>query len=265
MDPAKLSEYKRLQTYVEGLYDRSGEEPKLRLPLYPQQGSSLRADDDKIPGGRTASQMALSLIAGGAANAQALQRLIVSGVVDNWSLWSIARTALESSAQAVWLLRGNRDERVLRAARAWADDLDKRHKWESKSGWRVPEGGESGRQRRDKFLNDAAHKGMDPNKVGGRPKYTEALEEAAKRCGQDPDRVVAAWQLASGFAHGKQWPYLRGSDVTGTDRTREGTVHHVEFSEESFDPLASYIREFLECAVTTYEKRSASTRVGQDQ
>lgn len=125
--------------------------------------------------------------------------------VTNFTLrpcFTLARAALEASAQAVWLLSTTDPVECVRrhvCLRRW--DLDEQAKWA---------GGEQKSELRnqDRELIERVAKVFTPEQVRPPGGYLQVLQSACAnrdlklRAGH----VERLWRVASGAAHGKQWP-----------------------------------------------------------
>lgn len=122
--------------------------------------------------------------------------------------YTLSRAALESSAQAVWLLAGgSARECALRHARLIRWDYAEHRKslvGDAKGQERVKARDRSLLQRFDGILSESDLHA---------PSLYTVIRGAAPIIDRDPDEIERLWRAASGAAHGKAWPALALQDV----------------------------------------------------
>lgn len=126
--------------------------------------------------------------------------------------FTLARAALEASAQTVWLL-GTVDEReVLRrhiSLALW--DLDEQKKWQGD-----PTAKKAIAEERER-LASASHEFLEAD-VGPPRGYLDVIRFACKTLGKDASEVESLWRAASAAAHGKLWlieEMMTASEMSG--------------------------------------------------
>ncbi|MEU2793966.1 hypothetical protein [Streptomyces sp. NPDC007100] len=208
----------------------------------PAPSSSLAADEAPL-GPWPASHLIRTSYGAGLAHADALRRLAVAGEMDATSSWTLMRGALENFATGIWLLDGSgRPERRWRALSLWAEDMRNRAQHEQDTGHAPGPEGKTGLERRQEIRALAASLGLPPLVA---PKTHVILEQAAPAVGLDPVAVRASWRAASGFAHGRFWPYLRASQPRAAMETGDGYLVAMVVDESQHGPLARHCHTML--------------------
>ncbi|MEU6965964.1 hypothetical protein [Streptomyces chrestomyceticus] len=208
----------------------------------PAPSSSLAADEAPL-GPWPASHLIRTSYGAGLAHADALRRLAVAGEMDATSPWTLMRGALENFAAGIWLLDGSgRPERRWRALSLWAEDMRNRAQHEQDTGHAPGPEGKTGLERRQEIRALAEALGLPPLVA---PKAHVILEQAAPAAGLDPVAVRASWRAASGFAHGRFWPYLRASQPRAAMETGDGYLVAMVVDESQHGPLARHCHTML--------------------
>lgn len=135
-----------------------------------------------------------------------------SGLWHRSAPWSLCRSALESSSQALWLLGPESSaKRVERLLRLIHEDFEQAAKMQRCSN--AADGG----NRTDAVPADAALRDLslrsvglaEVNKVNAELKLVDCVRDAAKTAGLvKPDQAELLWRLASGMAHGRLYAPL---------------------------------------------------------
>lgn len=89
-----------------------------------------------------------------------------------------------------------------------------------------------------------------------RPSAGDIIFTAASTAGLDPELTRALWCVASGFAHGRFWPYLRASEVRGVFPSASGG-YLLNFVVDD-KQLANACRKLLEHTDRRYKARSSA-------
>ncbi|MER7763805.1 hypothetical protein [Streptomyces sp. NPDC097619] len=222
----------------------------------PAPSSSLHVDEEPL-GTYSASFLIRNSYGAGIAHADALRRLVHAGEVDPFSPWTLMRGALENFAMGVWLLDGpGRAERRRRTLALWYEDMRNRANHEVASGHEPGPEGKTGRERRGQIADLATSLGIDPGSLS-KPQAGLTIKEAAQSAGLKPTSVDAAWQAASGFAHGRYWTNLRASAPVAARQSSPDT-YSIAFvlDEGRHRPLVQYTHTLLRHLRTRYEARA---------
>lgn len=224
----------------------------------PAARSSLATDDGPL-GSWGAAKFVSSSFSAGLMHVEALTKLVtVAGQIDPYSPWTLLRGAHENFATAVWLLDGkDRDERRHRALTLWAEDFRNRAEHEADVQHVVTGPKEkTGAERREEIKQLADSLGL-PGLP--RPSATKIITAAASAAGLDPDRTRASWRVASGFAHGRQWPNLRASEVRGVRRTADGYLLNFVVDDKKLEDMATACLRLLEHTAQRHKARSSAS------
>jgi hypothetical protein len=92
-----------------------------------------------------------------------------------------------------------------------------------------------------------------------KPEAGKLIAEAAAGIGLEPRQVTAAWQAASGFAHGRYWPNLRAS--LPRDAARGGSDHYLMalvIDESQHRPLTDHTHALLRHVQARYTARATT-------
>ncbi|MEU6641250.1 hypothetical protein ABZ863_01730 [Saccharomonospora sp. NPDC046836] len=169
----------------------------------PDQGSSLRADDNQADPFHV-SHLVVSAIQAGVEHLHAFRTLIAdAGKLHPTVPFTLIRGSIETASLAVWLLApSSRRERVLRRLRYALKDISDEHTATKELGATPAKP----KAERDKRVKDVASQAGITAKIKV-PTSTEIVEEAGNRL--DPElNALAAWRICSGFAHGRTWATL---------------------------------------------------------
>lgn len=122
---------------------------------------------------------------------------------------TLARAAMESASQAVWMLSGGDERECMRRHLSlirWdCDEHAKSMGAEEAKQARGPEGPAARLLERASGFSEAETK---------KPSHLSVLRAAADAVALDPDEVELLWRAASGSAHGRRWPALALQNVT---------------------------------------------------
>lgn len=168
-------------------------------------GSPMSADDARTDPYHL-SHAARSLLSSAIDHLHAIANLIEGArVLHPMAQFTLARGAIETAGTATWMLTpSSRQERVRRRLRLAVKD--------SMDSYAASEPISAGRNRtrdeqRQRFREIAAHAGVPPQDVFKLPTSTEMVKAADASTGA-AFHIHTAWQICSGFAHGRLWPTL---------------------------------------------------------
>ena len=128
---------------------------------------------------------------------------------------TLARAAMESAAQAVWIMAPDRPYECAR-----------RHlcliRWDySEYRKSLPANRKHIAREQDKRLLDGVRQHFAEDQLRP-PNYLSVLRDTASVVGRDPDEVEVIWRASSGSAHGKRWPAHALQRVTPGDEYEPG-------------------------------------------
>lgn len=160
--------------------------------------------------------------------------------------YTLARAALEASAQAVWMLEGGSVKECARRHLSlirWDFDEHRKSKASDEDKQKV-------KDREAVLIERCAEIFTEPEtrKPNG---YLPVIRDAAQYIDTDPDELERIWRAASGAAHGKYWPSLDLQYVLLGDEYEPG--HH----RTTRVPDADGITEVLKVA---YDMSSVASR-----
>jgi hypothetical protein len=202
----------------------------------------------------------------------ALRALLIQAQVLNLGApYTLARSAMENAATAVWLLepaqRLERLRRRLKLAHHEAWEEGELHKLLPA---KALKGKRSAQERMAAIRALAVQGGLDASAVAGRFSYEKVIKAAAKTTLReddkpDPDKLsseelaAVMWRLCSGFAHGRTWASMSWLERQVV-RTEAG-VHTLQLTGGEIQRVVTVA--LLPCAFTTralqlYEQRRRS-------
>ncbi len=156
----------------------------------------------------------------------ALRALIIdAGSLPMAAPFTLTRAALESAAQAVWLLappeQSVRVRRRLQMAVRDARERDQLAK--TLMGSRHDAAALS--ERLERFASLAERAGLNRTVLDGHfPGFGRMVHEAGSHADINPEYVRALWQIGSGYAHGQSWPFLTVGTLDEMARQIDGDV-----------------------------------------
>lgn len=156
--------------------------------------------------------------------------------------YALVRNALDAAAVAMWLLEPvNGTLRIKRRIMLGVDEVSKnaafRHTMEQ------PSAKAKRRARLKEVAEIAGLAAWNPlSKDNGLPTTTQMLKSLERLHSNKILPWLAAWQLASGHAHGKQWAQLASHQRQEVEGTRTGTSSHFQMSI-SYGMLAALLFE----------------------
>lgn len=185
--------------------------------------------------GERAVHIAFACIAGALDHMSTMGRIVESGDVPPYSLFSLARTAHESALNAEWLMEPTLDEpeQIARGVGAQYDDYSERAKLETAFAARATGDGQLAVVRRATYMSKAHPRGFANLNAKGelipaRPLLTavDLFNRYEGRTVERPDGSTfevpgsAIYRAYSAYAHGKQWANMLG-DMTVVVETNE--------------------------------------------
>jgi hypothetical protein len=241
--------WQEIAAFAQEIHDRSDNPNGWEIVA----GSAL-ARDDKASAPWQVSHLVQSLFVSSTDHLHALRTLLFeAGALHAYTPGTITRSAIETAASAAWVLQP--DDPKVRRLRAlqlrFIDDRDRRNAMRT---WGVTEESEAQRQR---WLDEGKSR-LGVEKLTA-PRTTAVLLEVSKYVNPSTRlSPYAMWQLASGFAHGRQWPVLGLLEREERDSVDPDSVNiRPTMSLERLLPLAMVAKTTLEFAVSLYEKRGA--------
>jgi hypothetical protein len=219
----------------------------------PQLGCGLLADDVGV-GSWNATTLIRNSITAGLMHVDSLSRLVVQlGHLDPVTPWTVLRGALENFSTAVWLLSSNgRQEQQHRALIIWAQDFRNREQYEQDTGFKPTGNQKTGKQRLDEVVLLASQLGLPPVT---KPKIEDVVMAAAVQVGLNDVETRALWRVASGFAHGRQWPNLRALEPRGVRAVGLDYTVDLVLGDAQFKKIAEAVLALLSCAKDLYQAR----------
>ena len=154
---------------------------------------------------------------------------------------TLARAAIEASAQAVWMLSGNSaQECARRHLRLIRCDIDEQKK-------SLPLAEKVRMDEADKILLARVSEGCSSKDLGP-ISYFDAIRSACLKVDVAPEEAELIWRAASGSAHGKRWPTLALQHVVPGEEYEPGQFRTIMV------PDASAMTDVLSLAdkMTTY-------------
>jgi hypothetical protein len=176
-------------------------------PVEVQDGSRMAADDVLADPYHLSHAIAVSI---GVArdHLQALRALVVdAGVLHMATPFTLGRAALESAAQALWLLEpDDQRERVMRRFQMAVRDAKERHAATDLLGIARPE---TLQRRLDRLADLGEAAGVTRHDVLRRaPGWAKMVHAAGPTAGVTGEQLESLWNIASGYAHGQSWSLL---------------------------------------------------------
>jgi hypothetical protein len=139
---------------------------------------------------------------------------------------TLARAAIEASAQAVWMLSGNSaQECARRHLRLIRCDIDEQKK-------SLPLAEKVRMDEADKILLARVSEGCSSKDLGP-ISYFDAIKSACLKVDVAPEEAELIWRAASGSAHGKRWPTLALQHVVPGEEYEPGQFRTIMVPEAS--------------------------------
>lgn len=227
-----------IETALEGLID-------------PLEGSPLFLDDVRCRH-HTVSGYANGQLSVATGCIASLKQMMVQESEDRihmeanpFGAYALVRNALDAAAVAMWLLEpGNGTLRIKRRLMLGVDEVGKTDAF--RRTMNQPSTHTKRRARLQEVAGLAGLKGWDPlKKSTGLPSTTQMLKDLERLHSNAAMPWLAAWQLASGHAHGKQWAQLASHELQEVEGTRTETGSHFQMSIR-YGMLAAILFEALQ-------------------
>ncbi|MET3175981.1 UNVERIFIED_ORG: hypothetical protein ABIB52_003854 [Arthrobacter sp. UYCu721] len=232
--------------------------------LNPQESSPLCSDDARIPhfpvSGYAAGQLS---VATGCISS--LKQMMVRESETNvdmlaspFGAYTLVRNALDAAVVALWLLEPiNGTLRIKRRILLGVDEISKG------AAFREAMGQHSTREKRRARMQEVAELAglglWNPlSKKAKLPSTTQMLTDLERWHSNAVMPWLAAWQLASGHAHGKLWAHIASHELQEVEGTRTATGAHFQMTIR-YGMLAAVLFEavqLLETAGIRYRELS---------
>ncbi|MCY0905772.1 hypothetical protein [Arthrobacter sp. H14-L1] len=255
--------------WIMRLFDRAAEIDAALEPLVdPVEGSSLFSDDDRSPH-HNVSGYAYGQLAVARGCIASLRQMIVQEsehkidmVASPFGAYALVRNALDAAAVALWLLEPvNGTLRIKRRLLLGVDEVGKAASLRDTMSQPSPRA-----KRRARLKEVAGQAGLGAwNPLSERlPTTTQILKRLERLHSNAVFPWLAAWQLASGHAHGKVWAQLASNELQEVAGTRTGTGAQFQMTIR-YGMLAVVLFEavqLLEAAGARYVELSGGFRDG---
>lgn len=255
------------------LFDRTARIDSALEPLIdPMEGSPLFLDDTRSPhytvSGYAAGQLSVAM-----GCIASLKQMLVQEAEDRihmvaspFGAYALVRNALDAAAVALWLLEPvNGTLRIKRRILLAVDEVSKGAALRQTMG--QPSTKPQRRARLKEVAELAGLAGWNPlSQDAGPPPMTQILKGLERL---HPNAVLpwlAAWQLASGHAHGKMWAQLASNELQEVEGTRTATGAQFQMTIR-YGMLAAVLFEavqLLEIAGARYIELSGGQRPQMD-
>lgn len=199
-----------------------------------QAGSRL-AEDDRLTHPYDLSHSVAVSIGSSRDHLHALRTLVVDAQALHMAApFTLARSALENAAQALWLTSpADRETRLLRLFQVQLRDVKERHEAGRLLG--EPNRCPTELKKRIERITDLAQgAGLSPAACTARsPGFGRMIREAASAAGFGGDQLQAIWSLGSGYAHGQSWPLVTAGELVRTPgQADDASVHDYQVTAD---------------------------------
>ncbi|MCO4263770.1 hypothetical protein NG697_12695 [Pseudarthrobacter sp. MDT3-26] len=216
--------------WIMRLFSRTEEiDAALERRLEPLEGSALSLDDIRCPhypvSGYAVGQLSVAM--GCIASLKLMMVHESDGkfhmVASPFGAYALVRNALDSAAAALWLLEPvNGTLRIKRRIQLGVDEVGKSAALRETMG--QPSVKAQRRARMQEVAELAGLAGWNPlSKNEGLPTMTKMLKDLERLHSNVVFPWLAAWQLASGHAHGKVWAQTSTNELQEIEGTRTAT------------------------------------------
>lgn len=202
-----------LAPLIDRLLERSGDRDD--FPVLPR---SALAGDDRASSPYQVSHAVRACLTAAIDHLHAVKTLVYdSGVLHLAAPATLARAVIENAATGLWIITpASRNHRIQRALK-WhvrnAHDL-------VGSGFAPP--GRTKEHYLDRIVKVAEHRNIEPSTVRSGYQVSTAIKAVGDA---HPDlRPMQAWQICSGFAHGRPWAYLGALPQTALGSSEPGVA-----------------------------------------
>lgn len=255
--------------WIMRLFDRTEQIDSALEPLTnPLEGSPLFLDDARCPhytvSGYAAGQLSVAM-----GCVASLKQMLVQESEDRihmvaspFGAYALVRNALDAAAVALWLLEpGSGTLRIKRRIMLAVDEVSKGAALRQTMD--QPSTKAERRTRLKQVAELAGLKEWNPlSKDKALPTMTQILKDLERLHSNQVFPWLAAWQLASGHAHGKQWAQLASNDLDVIEGTRTATGAQFQMTIR-YGMLAAVLFEavqLVESAGTRYVELSGGHR-----
>jgi hypothetical protein len=228
--PVDDEEEVQYSQWIMRLFDRTEEiDSALERLIDPREGSPLFKDDARCPhytvSGYAAGQLSVAM-----GCVASLKQMMVQESEDRihmvaspFGAYALVRNALDAAAVALWLLEPvNGTLRIKRRIMLGVDEVSKGAALRQTMD--QPSTKTERRARMKEVAELAGLTGWNPlSKDKALPTMTKMLKDLERLHSHAVFPWLAAWQLASGHAHGKQWAHLASNDLDVVEGTRTAT------------------------------------------
>lgn len=261
-DPEEM----RYSQWILSLFDQAAVVDNALMPLMnPEVGSRLHADDASVPN-YDVSGYAVGQLSAATGCIASLKMMVIQEsdgksemVAGPFGAYALVRNALDAAAVALWLLDPvNGKLRVKRRLQLAVDEVDKSAAFRQAMGLRTTKA-----KLRARLKEVAVQAGLeDWNPLRNElPSTTKILKDIERLHSQSILPWLAAWQLASGHAHGKQWAYVASHELEKVKGTETEVGAHFQMTIH-YGMLAALLFEtvrLLETAATRYSELAKAT------
>lgn len=217
-EPSEIEASHNILTYFK---EFDGWQETLSSYALSQANSAFAIDDPKMPT-FPVSQYAYSQIMGAFGVLEALKSMMIKEdgetpqiTAGPYGIYTLVRNAIDSAALALWLLEPENSKlRVKRRLKAQMDEISNTAKFRDEAGIPSREWAKEYRLRMQQVA-EQAEVGAGEISKWRLPSMTRILNDIERRSEPEPGLSwLAAWQLCSGHAHGKQWAILMSNELS---------------------------------------------------
>ncbi|TLM83644.1 hypothetical protein FDW83_09295 [Pseudarthrobacter sp. NamE2] len=225
-DPSEIAHSQRIMGY----FQRTEEVATALGPLIsPQSGSGLAQDDARCPHHDVAGY-AFNQLTVATSCIEAMRRMMVQEsdqsimlTASAFGAYALARNSMDAAATALWLLEPvNGTLRIKRRILLGLDEEEKKGAMFQSIGKPWVEVKRRRRQRLKEVAGEAQLGVWNPF-ADSLPTMTKTLRMLEHRHENVVMPWLAAWQLASGHAHGKMWAHLASNEIEEIPGTQTST------------------------------------------
>lgn len=223
--------------WIMRLFERNEEIDSLLAGLLdPAEGSPLWRDDTKIPHFPVSGYAAGQLSVASGCITSLRQMLVhesettVHMLASPFGAYTMVRNALDAAVVALWLLEPvNGTLRIKRRILLGVDEIGKSAAFREAMG--QPSTKEKRRARMQEVAELAGLGAWNPLSRNARlPSTTQMLTDVERWHSNAVIPWLAAWQLASGHAHGKLWAQIASHELQEVEGTRTETGAHFQMT-----------------------------------
>lgn len=263
VDPSEIAAGKRILTYFQ---EFEAWEITLSKYFHVQPGSSLAGDDANMIH-YPVSQYAYSQIMGalGVLHALKIMMVVEEDTVTRinagpFGHYALARNAMDCAGLALWLLEPiNSKLRIKRRLRVQMDEIQKSTQFRAEAGLPAHEWAKKYKARMQQVADESGTASGSVSKLK-LPSTTQILREVERHHDNEGLSWLAAWQLASGHAHGKQWAILMSNELEELPETGNdvGAVFWNTVSYANLDQVLLASRDLVRAICRRYTELAKS-------